>query len=668
MISLFQILVLGVLLVLAMPAAAAQERTDKVLLQGNAAGSQIVQTESPTSARAEYSFNDRGRGDHIIATWKLDAAGVPVEYEGRGNDYMKAAVEEHFSVSDGKAVWKNRSEHGEQPLNGPAFYLPGNAPPEFTAVLARALLKAPNHKLPLLPEGEAELHEIRKTKGTNETQLTCYRIDGLGFQPQFVWLDPRGDMAALLDEWLTVVAPADENALTEMRALQDTASRDWAEEIAHKTVRVPNGDVVITNARLFDPRDLTVTAGTTVVLRGQRIIRVGAGIDAKPNTGGEVIDARGGFLMPGLWDNHQHFGSVDGALDLACGVTDARDMANNTDTFLERVARFDSGAELGPHVLKAGIIDGTGEFAGPTKMRVDTPEQATGDVDWYADHGYAQIKIYSSVKPELVPVIADRAHSKGLRVSGHVPAFMSARQFIEDGADEVQHLNFIELNFLFPEVKETRNRDRFIKVAERAREFTPDKPQVREFIDFLKKHHTVLDPTMNIFEGLFCGDPTRPTPGIEAVADRFPPQIRRSLLSRALEIPKGKEDAYRDAFPAMLNLLKALHDAGITIIPGTDALAGYTLHHELELYVRAGIPAAEVLRLATLTSAEVMGVNKDRGVVAPGKIANMVLIQGDPVKNISDIRRVVTVFKDGKICDPAAIEKAVGIAPRAESQ
>ena len=113
-------------------------------------------------------------------------------------------------------------------------------------------------------------------------------------------------------------------------------------------------------------------------------------------------------------------------------------------------------------------------------------------------HGYVQIKIYSSVKPELVPIISDRAHARGLRVSGHVPAFMSARQFIEGGADEIQHINFIELNFLFPEVKETRNPDRFIKVAEHAREFTPDKPQVREFIAFLKQHHTVLDPTMPV--------------------------------------------------------------------------------------------------------------------------------------------------------------------------
>jgi imidazolonepropionase-like amidohydrolase len=241
---------------------------------------------------------------------------------------------------------------------------------------------------------------------------------------------------------------------------------------------------------------------------------------------------------------------------------------------------------------------------------------------------------------------------------------MSARNFIEAGADEIQHLNFIELNFLYPEVKETRNRDRFIKVAEHAREFTPDKAPVREFIGFLKHHHTVLDPTMNVFEGLFCGNPTRVTPALQEVVPRFPPQIRRQLLSGALEVPKGKEAAYREAFPSMLKLLKGLYDAGVTIIPGTDALAGYTLHHELELYARAGIPPAEVLRMATLTSAQVMGVAKDRGVIAPGKIADMILIDGDPTKDMHQIRNVTTVIKGGKIYDPAAIEKSLGIAPR----
>src|ERR1700748_3727778 len=115
----------------------------------------------------------------------------------------------------------------------------------------------------------------------------------------------------------------------------------------------------------------------------------------------------------------------------------------------------------------------------------------------------------------------------------------------------------------------------------------------------------------------------------------------------------------------MLRLLKALHDAGVTIIPGTDALAGYMLHHELELYVRAGIPAPEVLRMATLTSATVMGANKDSGGIAADKLADMILVDGDPTKNMRDLDKTTTVIKGGQIYDPAAIEKALGITSAA---
>jgi Amidohydrolase family len=240
---------------------------------------------------------------------------------------------------------------------------------------------------------------------------------------------------------------------------------------------------------------------------------------------------------------------------------------------------------------------------------------------------------------------------------------MSARQFVAAGADEIQHVNFIVLNFLFDQVKDTRGMTRFTAVAQHAGELTPDKPQVQEFIGYLRHHHTVLDPTLNVFEALFCGDPNAVAPGLEDIAPRLPPQVRRQMLSNALAVPAGQEAAYRAALPAMLQLLKALHDAGVTLIPGTDSLAGYELHHELELYARAGIPPAEVLRMATLTSAQVVGIS-DRGVIAPGKLADLILVNGDPSLRISDIRRVDVVMKGGKLYDAARIEQALGILPR----
>ena len=646
-------------------AAAPRARTDTYLLLGNPAGTQTVTVAADGSVRAEYSYNDRDHGDRIVATWTLDAAGRPVAYRGRGHNYMKAPVDERFDIAHGKAAWKSLDEAGDS-ANTQAFFLPASAPPEFAGVLARALLKAPERRLALLPGGEARIEaagELVVGDGAAKTTLAHYRIVGLGFSPSSVWLDRNGDTWSA-SQWVSVVPQGREALVPQLIAAQDDADNAWHAANAKRLARAPAGDLVIRNARVFDPRDLSVTQGTSVLVRGERIVRVAPDAQvAAP--GAEAIDARGRFLMPGLWDNHQHFGGIDGLLDIACGVTSARDLANDTETFPARVARFEAGTEIGPRVFKAGMIDGRGKYSGPTKFHVDTAEEAERAVDWFADHGYVQIKTYMSIKPELVPLIADRAHARGLRLSGHVPSMMSAEQFVEAGADELQHFNYFVLDLLWPDVKETnRQSERFGKVAEHARDFPPDHPRVQAFIAFLKRHNTVLDPTLGLFEMRFTGDPRQPIPGLEGVAPRFPAEMRRALRSAAYEPPKGKEAAYREAIPAMLALLKAAHDAGVTIVPGTDALAGYLLHHELELYARAGIAPAEVLRMATLTSARVMGADNRLGVIAPGKLADMVLVDGDPTQSIADVRRVDLVLKGGKVYESARIEAALGMTPR----
>lgn len=647
--------------------AIAADRTDAVLMQGNRAGQQTVATGSDGTLRAEYSYNDRDHGDHIVAIWTLDASGIPATYEGRGNDYSKAPVEERFALKDGKATWTSRQEKGEQKLHAAAFYMPANPVPELYGVLARALLKAPSRRLALLPSGSLSIEPAGSLvlgEGNERTEWFQYRIAGLDFMPLSVWLNAKGETRAVASLWLSTVIAGHEADVARVLAKQDETNEKWLAGLAATLTHVPKRDLIVRNARLFDPRDLSVTPGTSVRVRGERVVQVASDAQVEADSTAEIIDAGGQFLMPGMWDCHAHFDGVDGMLNIANGVTSARDLGNDTDLFPKRVARFDAGTEIGPRVLKAGIIDGRGPNAGPFKSLVDNAGEALKWVDWYADHGYVQIKTYMSLKPELVPIIADRAHQRGLRLSGHVPAFMSARQFIEAGSDELQHFNYVELNFLYPRVQETtKMSQRFIEVGVHAREFTPDKPQVRDFIEFLQRHRTVLDPTLNLLEARLAGGAGQITPGLEQVARRFPAQVRRNLVAPAYEAPAGAEAAYREALPSMLKLLKALHDAGVTIVPGTDALAGYQLHHELELYARAGIVPAEVLRLATLTPAEVMGVAGDRGVIAAGKYADMVLIDGDPTRDIEDVRKVKSVIKAGRIYDPAAIERALGIEP-----
>jgi imidazolonepropionase-like amidohydrolase len=377
--------------------------------------------------------------------------------------------------------------------------------------------------------------------------------------------------------------------------------------------------------------------------------------------GAEVVDAKGKTLLPGLWDSHVHLSSLDGLLHLAAGVTSVRDLANDTDFLLDLRRRYDSGEALGPRVLMAGIIDGPGPYAGPTKVLVSTKEDALKAVDRYAQLGYVQIKLYSSLDPALVPPIVERAHSLGLRVSGHIPNGLKAEQAVREGFDEIQHVNFLLLNFI--DGGDTRTPSRFIEVAKHAADLDLGSEPVRRFLALLKEKGTVCDPTVATFEGMFTGRPGQIDPGFAAVADRLPPQVRRFLYGGGLPVPEGMDQRYRDSYRKMLEMVRALHDNGITIVAGTDAIAGFALHRELELYGQAGLPPMDILRTATIVPARVMKRDKELGTVEPGKLADLILVDGRPDEKIGDIRRVVLTVKGGVVYDPAALYREIGVKP-----
>jgi Amidohydrolase family len=642
----------------------ADSRHYTMKLGANNAGGMTV-TANGNSAVVDYEYNDRGRGPKTHAVYTLDADGLPSEVTIAGNDYLKSPVSEHFTMKDGVATWKNDAESGTSRTRG--FYISMNGASEELGMLARALLKAPGQTLPLLPAGQASIRKLADatvTSAGRKKHVTAYEIGGLSFQPFPVWLDDDRQLFADASSWSQLVPdgwqPVAEQLVKAADDARDVEMTAAARRLTHK----PNGGaLVVKNARLFDPATLQVTPNTTIVVRGNRIDAIVTGDN--PFTlppGATVIDAAGKTVIPGLWDMHVHLSSVDGLLNIANGVTTVRDLANDVDFLLGLRKKFDDGSAIGPHVLMAGFMDGPGPFAGPTKVLVSTPEEAVKWVEKYKELGYEQIKIYSSVKPELVPVIAKRAHELGLRVSGHVPAYMRAEDAVNAGYDEIQHANFLLLQF-WPDVKDTRTPARFTAVAERAAALDLKSPEARAFIDFLKQHHTVSDPTVSVFEGMFVGRKGEISPMYAAVADRLPPQVRRGALTGGLPVPEGKDQQYRDAFGKMLELVGVMYREGITIVAGTDDLAGFTLHRELENYVRAGIPPAEVLRIATLGAATVMHHEKESGSVTVGKVADFDIVDGDPTTNISDVRKVRTIVKNGNVYDAAEIDRELGVLP-----
>lgn len=632
-------------------------QTRAFILGGHRAGQETV-TMSGGTRTVDFEFNDRGRGPKTHTVMTTDAKSVTTTLKTDGNDYYKVPVSESFA----NGAWSNGAEKGNAAAN--AFYVSMYGPPEETAVLARALLAAPNQKIALLPAGEASIRrvgELTVSAGGKSQHVTCYEISGLGFTPSPVWLDDRHELFASASSWSTVIVDGWDSVIPQLLEAQDKWRNEAVSHAAARLTHAPaGGGIVITNARLFDPVTMTTTPGTTIVIRGNRVESVGASVTAPD--GFERIDAQGRTVMPGLWDMHTHNSDDDGMLDIANGVTSVRDMANDTDFLIDLRKKWDSGAAIGPRVVMAGIIDGPGKFAGPTKVLVDTADQARAAVDNYAKLGYEQIKIYSSVKPELVPVITAAAHAHGLRVSGHIPAFMRAEEAVRAGYDEIQHTNFLFLNF-WPDVADTRTPVRFTAVAERAAALDLKSAPVQAFLDLLREKKTVIDPTVSIFENMFTARRGTISPGYASIADRLPPQVRRGYLAGGLPVPEGKDQTYRDSFRNVLAMVKALYDNHIPIVAGTDAMAGFSLHRELELYVQAGIPPAEVLRIATLGAASVMKHDDQLGSIAPGKLADLDIIDGDPATNISAIRRVVTVIKDGKVFDARAVAAEIGVTP-----
>src|SRR5437867_610501 len=658
---------IGFLALLALGAACAHqtatpqsaERRYTMMLGANRAGTQVTRVEG-SGMKIDFEFNDRGRGPKTTTDLLLNDRHLPAQERTTGVDYFKGPVDETFDQEGTTARWHNKAEDGKR-IGTDAFYVSMFGPPEETALLANALLSSPNHHLPLLPAGEASIEKVSELSVAGK-QIIDYAISGLSFTPFDIWLEPDGTFFGSVSAWSTILREGYDNAAKPMLEAQDAAAQRRMEQLtARLTHKPPRGSIVIRNAILFDSVNAALVPSTTIVIQGDRIAAVGPSATAPD--GATVIDATGKTVLPGLWDMHQHLSPNDGLLNIAAGVTTVRDMANDIDFLMNLKKRFSDGSQIGPRIIAAGFMDGPGPYAGPTKVLVNSEEEIRAAIDRYKKLGYEQIKVYSSMRPELVPFITRYAHENGLRVSGHIPAFMLAEQAVRDGYNEIQHMNMLFLNFM-PDVQDTRTPARFTAVAERGADLDLQSPQVRAFIDLLKSRSIVIDPTLGVFEGLFTDRPGTVSSVFAEIADRFPAQIRRGFLTGGLPVPEGRDARYRAAFTKMLAFTKLLHDSGVQIVAGTDGLAGFQLPHELELYVDAGIPAPAVLQLATLGAARVMKHDNELGSIDVGKLADLIIIDGDPTTDIHALRRVTSVIKDGLLFDPREIESAIGMAGR----
>jgi imidazolonepropionase-like amidohydrolase len=434
--------------------------------------------------------------------------------------------------------------------------------------------------------------------------------------------------------------------------------------LASRSSPTPKAALAIVRGTLIDGTGKPPVGDAAIVVQGGRIVAAGPAASISIPKDVETIDASGKTILPGLWDMHAHHDQVEwGPVYLAAGVTTARDCGNVVEFKLALRRAVQSGRGLGPRLLLAGLVDGVGPSAmGP--IRATSPEEAVAVVNRFKQAGFEQVKIYNSVKPELVPLITAEAHRLGMTVTGHVPEGMNAFEAVEAGMDQINHINWLPPVMVSREDKLRFDRmdDPLLRFSSMASAVRLDSAEAKQAIQFFKEHATVIDPTMALPEWFVHTKGTTLT-AFEPTASKVAPELVGPLNSGGL--PLDQVQPHQEAFRAALAIVGALHRAGVPIVAGTDQLPvpGHSLHRELELYVQAGFTPMEAIQAATIVPARAMKLDKEVGTVELGKRADLIIVDGNPLENISNIRKVRTVIANGMMYDCPKLWESVGFKP-----
>ena len=648
-------------------AHAATEYRYTMIFSGNVGGEHVTRIADDGSITTVFSYRDNGRGPDYQEKLKLAGDGTLQSFVITGKSTFGSIVNERFERKGDRAAWSGVVDHGSLNISGTALYVPIESTIEVTGITARALIRATANKLPGIPGGDLSIVKLTDAKvahGNESQAVTLYAVRGVSLQPQYVWMNADGKraFAAIFPGFAQLILKGWEAQAAELEKLQLEAQGNYQRDIAMRNRHELPQPILIKNARVFDSEHAVLGPPQDVYVNHGRIgaVYAAGSVGQSPAT---LIDAQGRTLLPGLIDMHAHVSPDDYLLNLAAGVTTVRDMGNDNATLALAITRLDRHESIGPHVVTAGFIEGKSPFNASGGILVDSLEGAKRAVDFYAQRGYPQIKIYNSFRPEWVKETAAYAHQRGMRVSGHIPAFMKAEDAVKDGYDEIQHINQVLLNFYVKPDTDTRSLERFTLIAENAHALDLDAPPFQDFLKLLVAHKTVLDPTLGTFEAQFTQKPGELNPSFAAIAEHMPISLRRGFYKSDSELTDAIAPRWRASYAKMLEAVGRFYRAGVPIVAGTDDFAGFTFQRELELYVKAGIPANEVLRIATWNGATYARVLADRGSIERGKRADLILIDGDPTRDISAIRNVALVLQDGDAYYPAELYGELGVKP-----
>jgi hypothetical protein len=611
-----------------------------VLNHGRTAGEMTVMRDA-RSVVVRFHYADRGRPTRFETRYHFTAAGALHSTEirqlmGHG---VAGVVVERFDVIGDSVRWSARSVGAARAGSAPvetagdrqAFYRPAARTPFDNALLARFLLGTPQRTARLWPEGAARLEVVADTMvdtSAGRTRVRLAMVFADGATPYGVWLDDRDQLFADEVSWFITVRRGAEQALPALRRIEIAYRNAQAEALARRVTKPASGALVIHNGDVFDSELGVIRPRTTVIVRADRIVAVGPADSLALPQDATLIDATGKMVIPGLWDMHvhtqlRHQGSAS-LRHLAAGITTVRDLASDVDVAVSHRDRAAAGSLASPRLILAGFVEGPGERAGPTDAIVSTADAARTWVARYDSLKYRQIKLYGLIPPNLVTVITGEARKRGLRVSGHVTEGLSPEDVVRRGFHEINHAD-VFFAALLPDSLRYPPTRRSVAIAQRLVDVDGD-PMTR-LIEMLRTHRITVDATLNVFR------------------------------------PRSASRASEAAWDATFGrLVKRLHDEDVTLVAGSDGSADRYLT-ELALYQRAGIPAARVLQIATIVAARVMNEDALYGSIVPGKIADIVIVNGRPLDRIADLEHVETVIRAGRLYEAAELRAVLARRP-----
>ncbi|MEQ9100090.1 MAG: hypothetical protein RIF36_15695 [Imperialibacter sp.] len=520
-----------------------------------------------------YTYTDRGRGPEYKEEISLNEQNFISNQTVKGVNYLKVSIDESFSSDEATAVSKNLMGTSKGDFDGGQLYFRYDGSPAIYEVLAQLLLKAETGKVALYPEGAAELVKKMPLQLSNGESVELLVIKGLDLDPTYVWM--MGDqMVGKIAGNLHIVRKDLSDMRLEMKKLQGEIEDESLIEVA-KNLTHSFDKAVIQNVNVFTKKGILLP-NQDVFVEGKTIKAIVAAGKKAADKDAIVIDGAGKTLMPGMFDMHTHNDKFRGILYLAGGVTSVRDMANNKQ-LKGLAAQFDNNEILGPHIVAyCGIIDGSGPYANQRNV-VETLEEGLAEIQDYKNLGYGQIKLYSSIRPEWVAPLTEKAHELGMRVSGHIPAYMTATQAINQGYNEIQHINMLFLNFLSDTI-DTRTPLRFTMPAQHGADLDLSSKEYLDFVSLLLEKDILVDPTAAIFENMLVAQSGELSPTYEAVASRFPIIDQRGFYTGGLSKEGEQVARYKASFDKMLAVFLIYFRKGCPLfrVP-TDCLGSYII-------------------------------------------------------------------------------------------